>query len=110
MKRILVLVALVAAFTANAQRYTNPVLHLDYSDPDVCRVGDRYYMTASSFNCFPGLPILESEDLVHWELTSAALLSYDPAFRDGVEHGNGVWAPAWSTSPAWTLPKARRRR
>lgn len=110
MKPCLVVVALLAVFTAQAQRYTNPVLHLDYSDPDVCRVGDRYYMTASSFNCFPGLPILESEDLVHWELTGAALLSYDPAFRDGVEHGNGVWAPAWSTSPAWTLPKARRRR
>lgn len=101
MKRILVLVALVAAFTANAQRYTNPVLHLDYSDPDVCRVGDRYYMTASSFNCFPGLPILESEDLVHWELTGAALLSYDPAFRDGVEHGNGVWAPAIRFHDGW---------
>ena len=101
MKRILALVALVAGFTAYAQRYTNPVLHLDYSDPDVCRVGDRYYMTASSFNCFPGLPILESEDLVHWELTGAALLSYEPAFRTGVEHGNGVWAPAIRYHDGW---------
>ena len=101
MKRFLLLLALLAACTAQAQRYTNPVLHLDYSDPDVCRVGDRYYMTASSFNCFPGLPILESEDLVHWELTGAALWDYEPAFREGVEHGNGVWAPAIRYHNGW---------
>ena len=48
--------------------YTNPILHADYSDPDVIRVGDKYYMTASSFNCIPGLPILESNDLVNWKI------------------------------------------
>ena len=39
--------------------YMNPVLHADYSDPDVCAVGDDFYMTASSFNCTPrvGTPI-----------------------------------------------------
>lgn len=36
--------------------YSNPIIYSDYSDPDVCRVGDDYYMTASSFNCIPGLP------------------------------------------------------
>ena len=38
--------------------YQNPVLYADYSDPDVCAAGDDFYMTASSFNCIPGLPIL----------------------------------------------------
>ena len=38
--------------------YKNPILFADYSDPDVIRVGDIYYMTASSFNYVPGLPIL----------------------------------------------------
>ncbi|KAA6326642.1 Non-reducing end alpha-L-arabinofuranosidase BoGH43A, partial [termite gut metagenome] len=42
--------------------YQNPILHADYSDPDVIRVGDDFYMTASSFNCVPGLPILHSKD------------------------------------------------
>ncbi|HLR25437.1 MAG TPA: family 43 glycosylhydrolase, partial [Fodinibius sp.] len=46
--------------------YTNPILHADYSDPDVVRKGDDYYMTASSFNAVPGLPILHSKDLVNW--------------------------------------------
>ena len=46
--------------------YINPVLNADYSDPDVCRAGDDFYMTSSSFACFPGLQILHSTDLVNW--------------------------------------------
>ncbi|KAF2515588.1 glycoside hydrolase family 43 protein [Flavobacterium foetidum] len=74
--------------------YTNPILHADYSDPDVVRVGDDYYMTASSFNCIPGLPILHSKDLVNWKIIGHALTK-QPPFQtyDKVQHGNGVWAP-----------------
>ena len=57
-------------------RYRNPVLHADYSDPDVIRVGEDYWMTASSFNCTPGLPILHSKDLVNWTLVNHACLLY----------------------------------
>ena len=53
--------------------YINPVLYADYSDPDVIRVGDTYYMTASSFNCVPGLPILISKDLINWKLVNYAV-------------------------------------
>jgi beta-xylosidase len=74
--------------------YTNPILHSDYSDPDVCRAGDYFYMTASSFNCVPGLPVLRSSDLVNWELIAHALPElYHPMFEQP-QHGNGVWAPA----------------
>lgn len=75
--------------------YKNPVLHADYSDPDVVRVGDDYYMTASSFNVAPGLPILHSKDLVNWELIGHALDRQIPVehFKTP-QHGNGVWAPA----------------
>lgn len=74
--------------------YTNPVLNSDYSDPDVIRVGDTFYMTASSFNCIPGLPILESTDLVNWQLIGYALVKQPPYdVYDTVQHGNGVWAP-----------------
>ncbi|MFB6320737.1 glycoside hydrolase 43 family protein [Saccharicrinis sp. FJH54] len=74
--------------------YTNPVLHADYSDPDVVRVGDDFYMTSSSFNCVPGLPILHSKDLVNWELIGYGLerLEYAEGF-DITQHGNGIWAP-----------------
>jgi len=53
--------------------YLNPVLAGDYSDPDVVRVGEDYYLTASSFTNSPGLPILHSRDLVNWELVNHAL-------------------------------------
>lgn len=76
--------------------YKNPVLHADYSDPDVVRVGDDYYMTASSFNVAPGLPILHSKDLVNWELIGHAFDRQVPVehFKTP-QHGNGVWAPAF---------------
>ncbi len=76
-------------------RYKNPILHVDYSDPDVCKAGDNYYMTASSFHNSPGLPILHSKDLVNWELINYALEEQVPIehFRT-VQHGNGVWAPS----------------
>lgn len=74
--------------------YTNPILHSDYSDPDVVRVGDDYYMTASSFTCSPSLPILHSKDLVNWELVNYALPKQVPLdVFDKPQHGNGVWAP-----------------
>ncbi|MDQ7947348.1 MAG: family 43 glycosylhydrolase, partial [Pedobacter sp.] len=75
--------------------YKNPVLHADYSDPDVIRVGEHFYMVASSFDAVPGLPILESKDLVNWKLIGHAL-KRQPPFQHfaKTQHGNGVWAPA----------------
>jgi beta-xylosidase len=74
--------------------YSNPIIHADYSDPDVIRVGDDFYMTASSFNCIPGLPILHSTDLVNWEIIGYALQKQPPFdVFDKPQHGNGVWAP-----------------
>ena len=75
--------------------YKNPVIHADYSDPDICAVGNDFYMTASSFACAPGLPILHSTDLVNWEIVNYALDRVAPGdFYDVVRHGKGVWAPS----------------
>lgn len=79
--------------------YKNPILYADYSDPDVIRVDDDYYMTASSFNCVPGLPILHSKDLVNWTIVNYALRDLDieevpNGFFDKPQHGKGVWAPS----------------
>ncbi|TDD94084.1 glycoside hydrolase family 43 protein [Flavobacterium cellulosilyticum] len=74
--------------------YKNPILFADYSDPDVIRVGDDYYMTSSSFNAVPGLPILHSKDMINWELINYALQKQPPFdVYDKPGHGNGVWAP-----------------
>ena len=72
------------------------MINADYSDPDVCRVGDDYYMTASSFCDIPGLPVLHSKDLVNWTLIGHAIAEmpeYAQAAPDP-SHGNAVWAPA----------------
>lgn len=75
--------------------YTNPVINADYSDPDVICVGDDYYLTASSFQCIPGLPILHSKDLVNWEIIGYALKELQPReVFDKPQHGMGVWAPS----------------
>ena len=96
---------LVAAAQASAQyrsevwcpdngdgTYQNPVLNADYSDPDVICVGDDYYLTASSFQCMPGLPVLHSRDLVNWTIIGYALQRQFPG--ELPQHGNGVWAPS----------------
>jgi beta-xylosidase len=74
--------------------YRNPVLFADYSDPDLIRAGDDFYLTASSFNCVPGLPVLRSKDLVNWTLVGHAIQEFDYGNFDVPQHGNGVWAPS----------------
>jgi len=71
------------------------VLHADYSDPDVIRVGDDYWMTSSSFNHVPALPILHSRDLVNWSLVNHAVTAQTPIEHFAQpRHGQGVWAPS----------------
>lgn len=78
--------------------YTNPVINADYSDPDICvgASGEDYYLTASSFQCIPGLPILHSKDLVNWKIINYAIKGgLEPREEfDKPSHGNGVWAPS----------------
>ncbi|MFF6991827.1 family 43 glycosylhydrolase [Streptomyces sp. NPDC010273] len=77
------------------ETYTNPVLNADWSDPDVIRVGDDFYLTASSFGRVPGLPLLHSRDLVNWTLVGHALERLEPAGEfTAPRHDCGVWAPA----------------
>lgn len=80
--------------------YTNPLFYDEFSDPDLIRVGDDYYLTGTTMHSMPGLPVLHSRDLVNWELKSYALneLNLGPAFRleDGQTiYGQGIWAPSF---------------
>lgn len=75
--------------------YKNPIIHADYSDPDAIRVGDDFYMTASSFSDVPGLPILHSKDLVNWRIINHVFRQQEPLnVFDKPQHGGGVWAPS----------------
>ena len=74
--------------------YTNPVLYADYSDPDIIRVNENYYCISSSFNYFPGIPVLQSYDLVHWNLINHCVQSLPFEKYNQPIHGSGIWAPA----------------
>lgn len=76
--------------------YRNPVLFGDYSDPDAIGVDGDFWMTASSFACAPGLPLLHSRDLVNWQIVNYALPAVPPRdyYDAAPRHGKGVWAPS----------------
>ncbi|MDR3007552.1 MAG: glycoside hydrolase 43 family protein [Sphingobacterium sp.] len=76
-------------------KFKNPIINADYSDPDVIRVGEDYYMISSSFNHSPGLPILHSKDMINWTIIGHALQRQLPEeVFNKVQHGGGVWAPS----------------
>ena len=74
--------------------YRNPVLNADFSDPDVIRVGEKYYMVASDFH-FLGMQVMESDDMVNWRYISQIYRRFDEPGWDGNNHyAGGSWAPA----------------
>ena len=75
-------------------KYKNPVLFADYSDPDIIRVNDDFYMVASSFNVMPGIPVLHSKDLVNWEIIGHVFDRLPFEKYDKPSHGQGSWAPS----------------
>ena len=123
MNRTFMMLLAAVSMTVNAQHYqsqvwspdngdgtyTNPVINADYSDPDVCvgASGEDYYMTASSFQCTPGLPILHSKDLVNWAIINYALDNLYEGDAKLLEHfstpqhGAGVWAPSIRYHNGW---------
>ena len=78
----------------NTGTYQNPILYADYSDPDAIRVGEDYYMVASSFTYLPGVPLLHSRDLVHWEIINYCVPALPFEKYDRPAHGSGTWAPS----------------
>ena len=74
--------------------YRNPVLNADFSDPDVIRVEDKFYMVASDFH-FLGMQVLESEDMVNWHYISQIYRRFDePGWDSNQHYAGGSWAPA----------------
>ena len=108
MKRITVtLIVLLAVFRTYAQpwpvhsdngdgTYTNPVIMSDFPDVDVIRVGDTYYLLATTMFTFPGVPLLESHDLVSWSYCTNIVRRMDagPCYDlDSCNrYGHGQWA------------------
>ena len=75
----------------------NPVIPSDYSDPDIIRVGEDYYGIASTFCFSPGMIVIHSKDLVHWEIINhvvddISFLNPELDWTQMKGYYNGVWA------------------
>ena len=79
--------------------FTNPLFYDEFSDPDILRVGDDYYLAGTTMHAVPGLVILHSKDLVNWENISYCFDRFDFtddkfALKNHQEiYGQGIWAP-----------------
>ena len=79
--------------------YTNPLFYDEFSDPDIIRVGEDYYLAGTTMHSVPGLVVLHSKDLVNWEFSSYCFDRFDDSddfnLRNGKEaYGQGIWAPS----------------
>lgn len=101
---ILLLAAPAAGQTWTADNgngtFTNPLFFDEFSDPDLIRVGNDFYLTGTTMHSMPGLPVLHSRDLVNWTFEGYALdrLDLGPSFRlegEKNEYGRGIWAPCF---------------
>ena len=74
--------------------YRNPILNADYSDPDVIRVGNTYYMVCSDFH-YIGMQVLKSDDMVNWSILSQVYHRFDfPGWNENKRYAGGSWAPS----------------
>ena len=74
--------------------YINPILNADYSDPDVIRVGNKYYMVCSDFH-YIGMPVLESDDMINWKIISQVYDKFNfPEWNENKRFAGGSWAPS----------------
>jgi len=81
MNKLILIVALVVNGSVSAQTwradngdgtFTNPLFYDEFSDPDLIRVGEDYYLTGTTMHSMPGLPVLHSKDLVNWKFLGYA--------------------------------------
>ena len=84
---------MLAWMPVSAQEYRNPVIPGYHPDPSVCRVGDTFYLVNSSFQYFPGVPIFQSKDMVHWQQIGNVLDRESQLPLKGASSWLGIYAP-----------------
>lgn len=89
----LLMVLMLCMMPVSAQEYRNPVIPGYHPDPSVCRVGDTFYLVNSSFQYFPGIPIFQSKDLVHWQQIGNVLDRESQIPLKGASSWLGIYAP-----------------
>lgn len=86
--------------TSDDQFY-NPILPGFYPDPAIVSNGQGdYYLAASTFTFFPGVPLFHSRDLVNWEQVGHVLSRESQLVNMTGQHvSGGIFAPALSYNP-----------
>jgi xylan 1,4-beta-xylosidase len=74
-------------------KYVNPVVRGFYPDPSVCEANGKFYLVNSTFQYFPGMPVFESEDLIHWKQINHCLTRKSQLDLTGVYASGGIFAP-----------------
>ena len=82
------------------KKLVNPIIRMDYPDPDVIRVNDTFYMVSTTMYFMPGCAILRSYDLAEWELVGYAYDKLDDSPQERMElekteYSGGMWAPSF---------------
>lgn len=72
---------------------TNPIMPGFYPDPSICAVGEDFYLCNSTFAYFPGLSLMHSKDLAHWEQVGNVLDRHSQIPLSGADHSQGLFAP-----------------
>lgn len=98
MKKLIFSISLLVAFllqtaSLKAQTYSNPIIPGYHPDPSVCRVGDTFYLVNSSFQYFPGVPLFQSKDMVHWQQIGNILTRDSQLPLKGASSWLGIYAP-----------------
>jgi alpha-N-arabinofuranosidase len=88
-----VLIGISQAGFATGRTFQNPIIPGFHPDPSICRVGDDYYLVNSSFEFFPGVPIFQSKDLVHWRQIGYCLTRKSQLNLDYARASGGIYAP-----------------
>ena len=92
-KQLLVILSFLLSVPMFGQVYRNPIIPGFHPDPSVCRVGDTFYLVNSSFQYFPGVPIFESKDMIHWKQIGNVLDRASQIPLRGASSWQGIYAP-----------------
>lgn len=98
--RQIMLVCLSAClFSGVASTVTNPVLWADIPDVSIVRVDDKYYMSHTTMHMNPGVPIMESNDMVHWKTVSYCYQTHVDNNEMNLSNGKNAYGKgSWASS------------
>ena len=86
------------AYAQKEVTINNPLLYSDVPDPDVICVGKDYYMVSTTMHVMPGVPIMHSRDMKHWQTIGYVLDTLNESPANDLEGGNIYGRGQWATS------------